>query len=730
MATAYTKGDTLGIYKTESAVGTLIYNLGGRKSNIEITPQFFVGETSTIPPIVITAMSGNNTGAATLSAKSADTLAFTGTSGTEGDTVTVAARASVLVEDTSDNLWCRVYRDTDYSSSDLGGFYALQCFPELHGSIGLPLVNTQGSIQNNYHAFMLSNHSALGETVTSIRACIGTLGTQRVTATAQLGGAGSGTITTATANGFADWPDKGWAHIKTNAPATREIVYYSSRTATSLTVPADGRGRLGTSAAAGAATDTIDAVPGIRIGYEAMDSNGEIQTIASITTAPTGITWDTDCTLALGLAIGTLNPRQNVGIWIHREIPANVSEIISSENKINIDYVVDGVTYTNTIRGYYRIQSTGSVLYSLWLGEGANPDLTVAPDTTSSSLPISLVITPPGAGTQEYRATVRQTNAYGITGHETNYFSIWVNSAGTQVTKPINSPTDITVRNLAGGVAQVICKYQPLMDSTPATRFAIYSTTNGFDPDPAIDVPTYVNFSDSTQVIYSQFDGAPTLYYKTSTLAYGTDYRVIVRAATGSAESENSTVSQLTITTVLPTYTPQANSMHGTSFGNIAFGSQKIETDTFASTWKYDSYMHEAILYTGTTVVMRSCAKEYDKGRIFIPASFSFDNVAHSAAASSTTYLIEAIDANTAYILVGSTRRAKIDLVAGTIEAAEFDWGIGITDDIPTLDYAYGNSSATYLLQYSPIRGRYVPWLKLTSGGVLSTQFPVTQRRS
>ena len=92
---------------------------------------------------------------------------------------------------------------------------------------------------------------------------------------------GSGTITTATASGFADWPSQGWARIKTSGGTLREIVYYTSRTATSLTVPSAGRARLGSSAAAGSATDTVDAVPGLRIGLEALGSEGTIQTVAS-----------------------------------------------------------------------------------------------------------------------------------------------------------------------------------------------------------------------------------------------------------------------------------------------------------------------------------------------------------------------------------------------------------------------------------------------------------------
>jgi len=730
MAIAYTKGDTLGIYRTATGL-TGTYNLGGRKDGREIVPNFFVGPVQ-IPPIVILSASGNNTTEGYLAAKSASTLSFIGTGGTEGSAVTCNARDTVLVEDTDNDLWIRVYRDTDYSTADLGGFFNLTFLPEIHGVIGGAIVTKSGSVQNHYGAVMLSNHSGLGEACSSIKAWIGTLGTQRLSGTAQLGGAGGGTITTATADGFADWPASGWCRITTNAPALREIVYYSSRTSTSLTVPADGRGRLGTSAAAGAATDSVDCVPGIRIGYEAMDSNGEIQAIASATTAPTGITWDTDITSALGLSIGTLNPRENVGLWIHREIPANVTASILMENKINLSYVVDGVTYTNVLRGNYRIKDTSLALVKLWLGVDADPDFTTAPDATAALFP-SIVITPPVSGISEYRIGCKYTNEYGITSHDTGYQSIWVNSSGAQVDAPITSPVDVSLENRQAGVAILQAKYRKTLDSTPADTWRIYYRTNGTDPDPAIDTPIEILLTDSTYSFPSQFDNSMQLRYAFATQAYNTDLRVIVRMYNSDTtdESINETVTQLTINTSTQSISPipQAFAMMKESYSGQRIGTE-LSTLDLGNSWRYRIFPDEFLLYTGSTVVMRSTIKEYAEGRIYVPATFSFDNVAHSAAAVSTTYLIEAVSANVAYILVGSTRRAKIDLSTNVIEAAEFDWGAGISEDIPVNAFAWGNSSATYLLQYSPIRGRFVPWLKLTSGGVLSTMFPVTQRRS
>jgi hypothetical protein len=401
------------------------------------------------------------------------------------------------------------------------------------------------------------------------------------------------------------------------------------------------------------------------------------------------------------------------------------------ENKIMIGYTVDGIAYTNQILGSYRILDPSLYLVSMWVGVDADPDLTLPPDATDVFFP-SVVITPPVSGVSEYRITCRRTDEYGITSWDNDYQSIWVDAAGYEVVKSLNAPVDITLANRGGGVAYLRAKYQSQMDADPADEWRIYYTTNGVDPDPAIDTPIEVLMSDTTQNRPSQFDSGTVLYYDFSTLPFNTDLRVIIRTfrSSDSAESENITVYQLYINTVVASLAivPQISLMMETDYaGQKPSG---IQTDILVNGWGITTNVDELLLYSGSNVVIRSTIREYNQGRIYIPASLVFSNVAHSAAAVTTTDLIEVIDANTAYILVGSTRRAKIDLTAGTIEAAEFDLGIGITEDIPVNAYSWGNSTETYLLQYNPVRGRFVPWLKLTSAGVLSTAFAVTQRRS
>jgi hypothetical protein len=174
----------------------------------------------------------------------------------------------------------------------------------------------------NYRGSIIRNESAVS--VTSIKRWIGELATSAITATGGgLGASGAGTITTS--GTFADWPDTGWCHVFASGGTDKEIVYYTSRTDTVLTVPAAGRAQLGSTATAGTTGDTLHSVPGIAIAVEpggAQAFGSSIQTIANQTTAPAGVTWNTGILSSTGLNIGTLATNQQIGFWLKRAIPA------------------------------------------------------------------------------------------------------------------------------------------------------------------------------------------------------------------------------------------------------------------------------------------------------------------------------------------------------------------------------------------------------------------------
>jgi len=273
----------------------------------------------------------NGTGDGTLTATGNDTLAWTAPGGSQGANVTILNGETKILEDgTTASKFVRVTRTT---ADNLTGTATCTLADTYNDVVGLDNVSSAEAAagDDEYRAVMLKNESA--SDITVLKLYLQTLGTQRTSDSGQLGASGAGTISISSGN-FNDWPDYGWCRIVTSGGSEREIVYYTSCTATALTVPAAGRERLGTSAAAGAATDTVDAVPGIRIAKE-LPVASAIQTIADEDTAPTGLTWRTGNGASDGpVDIGTLSAGALYGLWIHREIPAGAVAVPDALNHI------------------------------------------------------------------------------------------------------------------------------------------------------------------------------------------------------------------------------------------------------------------------------------------------------------------------------------------------------------------------------------------------------------
>ena len=199
---------------------------------------------------------------------------------------------------------------------------------------------------DQYRMIALKNETAAP--ITNLRIWLPKLGTQLISAVAQLGSSGSGTIQVTGGTNLNDWPATGWCRIEQSTGALREVVYYSSRTSTVLTVPSTGRARLGTTAAAGASTDKIFPIPGMRIALDAdgVDAASHLyDVIADENTEPVidgdwACGGDDDDTLGNALLIDTIASGSVVPIWIHKEIPEGAKATTTSYN--GIVYCFDG----------------------------------------------------------------------------------------------------------------------------------------------------------------------------------------------------------------------------------------------------------------------------------------------------------------------------------------------------------------------------------------------------
>jgi hypothetical protein len=251
-------------------------------------------------------------------------LTWTAPSGSAGAQVTIANGETKILETNGDpTKWIEVTRD---SAAALTGTETDVLTNKINNLLGMDDVTSaeQSSGDAEYRCIGIENLNSAQ--VQDIKVTVATLGTQQTSDVADLPPSGAGTIETA--GTFADWPSSGHVVIKDSGGTEREIVYYTSRTDTVLTVPAAGRGRLDTSAAAGAATDTVDAIPGLAILLDAPASQPsgafEDETGAGEGSAPTG-TFETPITDAAALDAGDLDNGEIYGIWIWRDIPAGAT---------------------------------------------------------------------------------------------------------------------------------------------------------------------------------------------------------------------------------------------------------------------------------------------------------------------------------------------------------------------------------------------------------------------
>lgn len=682
MATARTKSDAIGYYESYPR------GLGGIRADVELNPLRFT-VSNPIGSIVIQNITPRcGPGTATIRAASTSTLAFTAPGDTEGTAVSVPANTSVLLESGTAGKAVRVYRDSVYNSDNLGGSMTLELMRSYNNLLAGPNADETGG--DYYTCIYIKNHS--DASVSSISASPATLGTQRTSNTAQLSGSGAGTITTS--GSLADWPAAGWCHIRTSAPATREIVYYSSRTSTSLTVPASGRGLLGTSAAAGAGTDTITPVSPIRIWAET-PTGGEVQTIADNETAPTGATW------SFLETIGTLAAGEEIALWIHKQVPTDATVSLLQSVGLYTPFTYSAVAYEETFYGYFRVGDTALDGYRLYVNDAA-----VA---FSATLPFDHALAANAA--YDYRTTRR--NQYGLESFNVLNRHIAIDSGGADITDVLTNPSGITLVSQPGGEVDLTLTYLGSGDAVSADTWRLYITTDGTTPDPGTDTPEDTamraggfGLNDITQTItLGPYD-------------YGTVLKVIARVYSSTLldESNSLTVSTETVDTQVPV---QAAWLSLTTGGFYGAGISPYEKTTTFGSASIEVRAGETILF-GSAEAFRGV---FGNGGEF-RTTLEFANVAHSASGAATP--IEAVSGTEIYINVAGTRRAKIDLTAGVIEAAEFAFS-DTAIALPVIGPTHTTTTDTYIMLWNGVTGRWAPIAKVSSAGLFTTTQEILQ---
>lgn len=718
MATPYTGADALGLYETTAGgvTATLGANtsLGGFRSPREVRGLEALID-GIMPSAIIENVSGaQGEGTAILSGGDGTSIYFTATNAATGTEDEIDDGELRTVFAAGNANFCRVRRD---GSAGLGDYLNLDLRKGFNNVLGFENVSTTDSAAgiSHYHATMLHAHGE-GDSG-AVKVFLTPLGTQRSTGTAQLGATGAGTITTATASGFADWPDQGWAKISDSGGTLREAVYYTSRTSTSLTVPAAGRSRLGTTESAGAATDTIIPIPGIRIALEAPDTEGAIQTIADNETAPTGVTWGIPHTAATGLSIADIPSGTNYGLWIHREIPAGATGTYKQENGITVTH--DGGNHTLKFYGLYRVAQASLISFDTYQGIDAFPVFST-PEASNTTLPYTLALSAPVSGTRTHRLCTRYTDAYGVTQYNVFPTDITVDSTGAQVGDEVSAPYDITLENASSGYARLKAKYATGIDPTDADTFRYYITTNGTNPT------TGGTPIDATMAIGQGLSSARILNTLIGPYGYGTDLRVLVTAyrTSDTEQSINTTPATLTINTVEPGAPALLSAGYAGAYsGGHGWGIEEKTTYFNSPTntvfLRCSAGMTE--FWSGSNLIFRGIYGGDGFFVTYIPSDFTLINATVSGAGSASAF--EVVSANEIYLCVNSTRRVKFDLTAMEITMATLTAaGTAVANDNPTAATNFVGTGYTTVQIYDPAAGKWGSLLSCDSAGTFNAR--------
>lgn len=315
--------------------------LGNFRSSTRVDPAgFLIQSPGILPELQVLRVAGESSEGTGSIVRSADDLL---TYQAPGDTIGVAQKVlngeTKVLESGTVSRYVEVTRN---GTLPFIGTLPVKVVELLNGVIGFDDVfdAERAAGDDEYRALFLKNVS--GSDIENLSIYLLELAASQTTDAAQLPAGGAGTI--GTVGTFDGWLNQGYSQVRDLTGALREIVYYSTRSSTVLTVPAAGRGLLGTVAGAGVVTDTAHSAPGLRLGIEQPSAQpaGFIQTIASEDTAPAAIAFSAPITDASGISGGELDAGDILGVWMHRQAIAGM--IASGRQLASLGFSFDAAT--------------------------------------------------------------------------------------------------------------------------------------------------------------------------------------------------------------------------------------------------------------------------------------------------------------------------------------------------------------------------------------------------
>ncbi len=393
------------------------------------------------------------------------------------------------------------------------------------------------------------------------------------------------------------------------------------------------------------------------VGFETPDANQKIQRIANEHTEPAGITWRE---LSPAASSGALQPGALAGLWLKRVIAACADPVPSLLRYCALSWTLSGAQ-TRRLSGRTRIlNAAGS--YELFKGEDALPAFGSPPATSGASLPLSVVVAPPGAGlTKTVYLATRKTNTGGLQSRNQYAHPFIIDDTGALVTEALHAPSNVAATVLENGLVRVTATYQGGYDDDPATHFYAWITTDGTAPDPD-DAETY-----SIGMIPNGLSDSNFLLYVPGPYAHATIFKVLVRSyrSGDTTFSENTTPVTATITKAALRGIEEPQSWDDDLLAEVSaslgmpYGSL-VESLRGNINWQF--VRGQVRLYFDAV-----CAFVITDCEFRTMWTLTTGTVAGAASKNG----VEVVDANTAYLAINGTRVMKLDLAALEITALQ-----------------------------------------------------------
>jgi hypothetical protein len=514
-------GDSLGGYLSSSQVKTMKYVPNAIPDNIEVE--------------YVSAANGEGTGA----------LIFTGAaatwqapgSATAGASVGILTGETKVLEDgESSEKYVRITK-ISAEVATLTGSLSLT-FDENNAIVGdnVPeaLALAGGSV---YRAVGLDNGSA--GTITGIKVFSGPQEAAVVSDNEFLPASGVGELRSSKYVGI--FPDSGHFGIFSAVGALKEVVY-AHRSTFGYDVDAADRGRCGTSATLGAIDDTFAPYYGAELALEVPVAD-QITAAADEETPPAAITFSSAFTEATAVTHASLAAGDWVGIHIKRDTAAASLQTPQILGGLIVMFTSGGTEYTVPFTDIFKVAN--AVEWQVWVSETSVVDFSLDPDATGTALPISVPLTPPGAGTKDYWYAVRYRNRYGLTSLNQYTRKVTVDAGGGEVITVPSSPYDTTLADSLEGDIEVRTNYlKGDDDGFAANRWSIWASV-GVDPDPDVDTAVKTKGIPDINLIGDGLE----LVTDIGPYASGADVRVVVRVWRTSDLVTDGNTDVVTITT-------------------------------------------------------------------------------------------------------------------------------------------------------------------------------------